>query len=223
MIVEQARKLLVNYVILFQNWLGIRKLAFWGHGKNFQATSRNQFAEWIKRIVSTRVHWWFAYNDMSTRIVRELGFPEERITSVQNAIDTDFLSKALLDLKPADIEKIRSELNIISQNVGIYVGVTSFVLFLYHDLKFLYLSKIIKQGNRFRKEKKYIKAKKCFNKTIKIYPLFTTAWNNMGNVYFNEGKVNEAIRCYKKALAINPEYINAKKNLEVVIKRAGRS
>lgn len=121
-IVEQASKLLVNYVLLFQNWFGIRKLAFWGHGKNFQATSRNQFAEWIKRIVSTRVHWWFAYNDMSARIVRELGFPEERITSVQNAIDTDFLSKTLRDLKRTDIEKVRSDLNIISQNVGIYVG-----------------------------------------------------------------------------------------------------
>jgi tetratricopeptide (TPR) repeat protein len=74
-------------------------------------------------------------------------------------------------------------------------------------------------GNNYRREKNYQKAINCFNKTLKIYPLFTTAWNNMGNVYFNQGKVNQAVMCYKKALAINPEYSNARKNLEVVSRR----
>ena len=55
-IVEQASKLLVNYVLLIQHWFNIRKLAFWGHGKNFQENSANHFGEWIKRKVSTRIH-----------------------------------------------------------------------------------------------------------------------------------------------------------------------
>jgi tetratricopeptide (TPR) repeat protein len=97
--------------------------------------------------------------------------------------------------------------------------VSSFLLFLYHDLKFFYLSRIIKKGNKYRKEKQYQKAIKCFNKTLKIYPLFTTAWNNMGNVYFNQGKINEAIQCYKRALIINPDYKNALRNLEVVSRK----
>lgn len=121
-IVEQASKLLVNYVLLLQNWLGIRKLAFWGHGKNFQETSANLFGEWIKRQVSTHIHWWFAYTEMSMRVVREMGFPKERITLVQNAVDTHFLSQSLLELKPVQITKVREELNLYSQNVGIYVG-----------------------------------------------------------------------------------------------------
>ena len=103
--------------------------------------------------------------------------------------------------------------------IGVYIVVTSFILFLYHDLKFFFLSKIVKQGNKYRKEKKYSQALKCFNKTLKIYPLFTTAWNNMGNVYYNQGKPNEAIKCYQKALDINPNYGNAKKNIAVVSKR----
>jgi len=107
-------------------------------------------------------------------------------------------------------------------NIGIFVVVSSFILFLYHDLKFFYLSKIIKQGNKYRKERKYNNALACFNKTLRIYPLFTTAWNNMGNVYFNQGKVKEALSCYKKALQINPEYINARRNYEIVSKKAGR-
>lgn len=105
-------------------------------------------------------------------------------------------------------------------SIGIYVVVTSFLLFLYHDLKFLYLTRIIKKGNTFRREKKYKEALRCFNRTLKIYPLFTTAWNNMGNVYFNLGKPNDAIKCYKRALTINPNYQNARKNLAVVAKKA---
>jgi tetratricopeptide (TPR) repeat protein len=107
-------------------------------------------------------------------------------------------------------------------SIGIYIVITSFILFLYHDLKFFYLSKIVKQGNKFRKEKQYEKAIKCFNKTLKIYPFFTTAWNNIGNVYFNQGNIEKAKRSYKRALRINPNYINAKRNLEVVSKRTGK-
>ena len=106
--------------------------------------------------------------------------------------------------------------------IGVYVVMTSFILFLYHDLKFFYLTRIIKKGNKYRKERNYKAAIKCFNKAIKIYPLFTTAWNNMGNVYFNQGKPAEAIKCYKKALSFNPAYLNAKKNLDVVSKRLNK-
>jgi tetratricopeptide (TPR) repeat protein len=103
--------------------------------------------------------------------------------------------------------------------IGVYVVVTSFLLFLYHDLKFFYLTRIIKKGNKFRREKNYQSALKCFNKALWIYPMFTTAWNNMGNVYFNQGKSDMAIKCYKKALLINPNYNNARRNLEVVGKK----
>ncbi len=105
--------------------------------------------------------------------------------------------------------------------IGIYVVATSFILFLYHDLKFFYLSRIIKKGNKYRKEKEFKAALRCFDKALRIYPLFTTAWNNMGNVYFNQGKIKKAIQCYEKALNINPDYVNAKKNLKVISKRMG--
>lgn len=121
-IVEQASKLLINYVLLFQNAIGVRKLAFWGHGKNFQTTSANRLAEWVKQKISTHVHWWFAYNDLSARVVSNLGFPSSRITSVQNAIDTKALTNALVTIKPESVEIVRKELNISSNNVAIYSG-----------------------------------------------------------------------------------------------------
>jgi tetratricopeptide (TPR) repeat protein len=103
--------------------------------------------------------------------------------------------------------------------IGVYIVITSFILFLYHDLKFFYLSRVIKKGNKLRKEKKYGAAIRCFNKALRIYPLFTTAWNNMGNVYVNQGKPEEAVRCYQKALDLNPDYNNAKKNLSVIARQ----
>jgi glycosyltransferase involved in cell wall biosynthesis len=121
-IVEQATKLLINYVLLVRNALGIQKLAFWGHGKNFHANSANGFTEWIKRLISTHVHWWFAYNDLSAATVQELGFPQERITSVQNAIDTRQLTNTLHALSSQKMEQVRRELGIHGANVAIYTS-----------------------------------------------------------------------------------------------------
>jgi glycosyltransferase involved in cell wall biosynthesis len=121
-IVEQASRFLVNYVLVFGNMLGMIKMAYWGHGRNLQAKNPNSFAEWIKRKVSTRVSWWFAYNDFSAKIVTDLGFPSERITVVQNAIDTSNLRAMRERLTLDDIEKKRAELGITGEHIGIYVG-----------------------------------------------------------------------------------------------------
>lgn len=121
-IVEQASKLLVNYVLLAQNVLGIRKMAFWGHGKNFQANSTRSLAEAVKRFVSTKVHWWFAYNELSARIVESLGFPKQRITLVQNAIDTRQLVDAKDKLREPELVYLRQEIGLKGNNIGIFCG-----------------------------------------------------------------------------------------------------
>jgi hypothetical protein len=90
-IVEQASKLILNYVLFVCQIVGLEKLCFWGHGKNFQVNRANVAGERIKLLMSHHVHWWFAYNDLSAEIVRSLGYPEDRITSVQNSIDTHHL------------------------------------------------------------------------------------------------------------------------------------
>lgn len=121
-IVEQASKLLVNYVLLIQHMLGMRKLAFWGHGKNFQARGGNRMSESVKRLVSRRVHWWFAYNELSAEVVNGLGFARDRITSVQNAIDTRQLARARTAVDPEELVRIRRELEFTGHNVCLYVG-----------------------------------------------------------------------------------------------------
>lgn len=121
-IVEQASKLLLNYILVMQNVIGIRKVAFWGHGKNFQKSSSNKFGEWIKKQISTHVHWWFAYNDLSAEIVQAMGFPRENITSVQNAIDTRSLTESFQKITQDEIVAVHKELDINSDNIAIFSG-----------------------------------------------------------------------------------------------------
>jgi glycosyltransferase involved in cell wall biosynthesis len=121
-IVEQAVKHLVNYAFLGRRLVTPQKVAFWGHGRNFQSRKPNSTQERVKRFISRHVDWWFAYNDLSASVVRELGFPADRITSVQNAIDTKALQSARDALDPRTLANLKAELGIASENVAVYTG-----------------------------------------------------------------------------------------------------
>jgi len=121
-IVEQANKLLLNYYLILMNILGRKKIAFWGHGKNFQSTSRNKTSELIKKWISSKVFWWFAYTEKCAQIVRENGFPPDQITVVQNAIDTRNLIASRKKITTEQINELKEGLHIKGSNVGLYVG-----------------------------------------------------------------------------------------------------
>jgi glycosyltransferase involved in cell wall biosynthesis len=123
-IVEQASKLLLNYVLFGQQFVGGRRLALWGHGRNFQERTASRFGEAIKRTMSRHVHWWFAYNERSAEVVRTLGFPPERITVVQNSMDTRPLISKKLELRRngAELSQLRSALELRGNNVAVYTG-----------------------------------------------------------------------------------------------------
>ena len=101
-------------------------------------------------------------------------------------------------------------------NLSIVFFIISFILLIYHDVKFFYLAKIIQDERAARGKKKYNEALKYCDKAIRIYPYFATAWNNKGNVLINMGKKKDALKCYKKALKINPDYMPAKKNIQLI-------
>ena len=121
-IVQQELKYLAYPIIQILSKLGGPPLAYWGHGKNFQDRESKSFASDVKKYLSTQVHWWFAYNDLSASIVREMGYPKERITSVGNAIDTRKLVQRRESLTPDEIARARAELGLKSENVAIYTG-----------------------------------------------------------------------------------------------------
>jgi len=121
-IVPQETKYLSTYLLLLQRVLGKFKFAFWGHGRNFQARNPRSASEKLKRFVSLKCDWWFAYNDLSAQVVKELGFPVERITSVQNAVDVQAMSTAREALNHADMLIARQELGLIGDNVAVFAG-----------------------------------------------------------------------------------------------------
>jgi glycosyltransferase involved in cell wall biosynthesis len=88
-VVEQANRHLLNYRILVPYVLrGHPRLVLWGHGADLQATGRRgRTAERVKRAISRRPFWWLAYTQGSADRVAGNGFPRERITVVQNAVD----------------------------------------------------------------------------------------------------------------------------------------
>src|SRR5206468_12634722 len=92
---EQTNSLLLNYLLLIRRGLRKHRLAFWGHGRNFQARSGLSSKEGLKKLFINQVDWWFAYTEASAKVVRESGFSPYRITVVQNAIDTNKLESAL--------------------------------------------------------------------------------------------------------------------------------
>ena len=121
-IVEQASKLLINYFLILKQHVGGPKLAFWGHGKNLMAHRASAIGERIKRIVSPRAHWWFAYNDSSAAMVENMGFPQERITVVQNTIETKSLLARKDATTPSDLEKLRRTVGLKGNNVAVFLG-----------------------------------------------------------------------------------------------------
>jgi glycosyltransferase involved in cell wall biosynthesis len=121
-IAEQANKLLVNYLLVAMNVIGIRKFAFWGHGKNFQETNSRSISEKIKSLISNKVHWWFAYNKSSAKVVEQNGYPLNKITLVQNAIDTNSLRQSYQIVTSEEIESIKSSLNLVGNNTCLYIG-----------------------------------------------------------------------------------------------------
>jgi glycosyltransferase involved in cell wall biosynthesis len=121
-IVEQATRLLLNYLLLARQTLGGTKVAFWGHGRNFQGHNANRFGEAVKRLISRWPHWWFAYTEGSAEVVRRLRYPPERITVVQNAIDTSALRRRHALVDEAELAALRERWGIRSRNVAIFVG-----------------------------------------------------------------------------------------------------
>ena len=122
-IVEQASRLLLNYVLLLRQLLRRRRVAFWGHGRSFHDQEPSAGPrERLKRWVSRHVHWWFAYNDLTAEVVRDFGFPTQRLTVVQNSTDTTSLRRLAGALTPDAIDQARHDLGLGNGKVGLFVG-----------------------------------------------------------------------------------------------------
>ncbi|WP_020532280.1 glycosyltransferase family 4 protein [Flexithrix dorotheae] len=120
-IVEQANKLVLNYLLISKRLFSKQKFAYWGHGRNMQA-NQDGFRNKFKNIFINRCDWWFAYTKGVKKYLSEMGFPSQKITAVQNAINTQSLIKDFESIENEEINELKEKLEITSENVGIYCG-----------------------------------------------------------------------------------------------------
>lgn len=122
-IVMQENRILSNYPLLLGRLWSRRKVAYWGHGKNFQSDVPHGLREQWKNFLINRVDWWFAYTATTVQILREAGYPLDHITCLDNAIDTDGFKADLASCSAHEITLEKARFGIAADGiVGLFCG-----------------------------------------------------------------------------------------------------
>jgi glycosyltransferase involved in cell wall biosynthesis len=120
LVLEHENKLVWNFWELYKP--RHYKVAFWGHGRNMQSNRPNGPSERLKRHTTLRADWYFAYTEESRRTLLEIGFPEQRITVFNNAIDTRQLG---IDHRSVGVQErvaLARSLGLEGKPVGLFLG-----------------------------------------------------------------------------------------------------
>jgi L-malate glycosyltransferase len=120
-IVESANKLILNYFLMISRLFSKPKLGFWGHGRNMQDAPES-LANKFKYLFIKNCDWWFAYTLGVKEFLVEKGYPTERITAVQNAIDTTAIIEQYAQVSDLETAQLKDQLGIKGNHVGIYCG-----------------------------------------------------------------------------------------------------
>lgn len=120
--IEQANRLLLNYLLLARKGNGGARVALWGHGTNLQRRQEGAVGRLLRQKLFDRSDWWFAYTELSARIVADSGFPLERTTVVNNAIDTAELVAGRSQYDQSRLQQLRGDLGICGDHVAVYCG-----------------------------------------------------------------------------------------------------
>lgn len=122
-IIPHENMLLENYLLLFlHRWPVKTKLAFWGHGANFQSPTRGGARQLLKEWTARQVDWWFAYTSLSAERIAAYGFPRERVTILNNAIDTAAIRTWREEMTDGESVKLLRELGLEGTNLAVFIG-----------------------------------------------------------------------------------------------------
>jgi glycosyltransferase involved in cell wall biosynthesis len=119
----QENRNLSTYPYLFRLTARQACVAYWGHGMDFQASSTDNLRQRWKRALIGRVDYWFAYTDMTVDILRRNGYPENRITNLNNSIDTTEFRRECDSVDADRIAEFLSAQKIRpGEPIGVYCG-----------------------------------------------------------------------------------------------------
>lgn len=121
-IVEQANGLLINYYLMLLRKYTSTKLGFWGHGRNRQG-KENSLSNKFKKTLINRCDHWFAYTKSVKEYLILQGYPDEKVTVVNNCFDTLKLRKQMESITEKEKDAIRDELSLdLNDDIAIYCG-----------------------------------------------------------------------------------------------------
>lgn len=120
LVVALENKLVLN--LLYQYGHPALRVGLWGHGANLQGDPRS-WRERFKLRVASRADWWFGYTEMSRPLIARSGFPDERVTVLNNAVDTSTMRQQFDAVSVADRLSWRRSHGVgADAPVGIFVG-----------------------------------------------------------------------------------------------------
>ncbi|MEW8031756.1 MAG: glycosyltransferase family 4 protein [Candidatus Thiodiazotropha endolucinida] len=122
-VIMQENRLLSNYVLLLRRILFKTPVAYWGHGANFQSIAPLGLREKWKRFLLTKVDWWFAYTEATVAILLDAGFPRDKITCLNNAIDTSEFKGQISSVTETELLELKKKYNLpVDARIGLFCG-----------------------------------------------------------------------------------------------------
>ena len=120
-IAEQAIRNVETYALAARSRIRGPAFALWGHGRTYTTEQRGHEVA-LKNALTRQASWFFAYTAGGAQYVAAHGFPRERITVVQNSIDTEWLKAQAQSANAFERAEIRSRLGIPEGRFAMFLG-----------------------------------------------------------------------------------------------------
>lgn len=125
LVVDQALRNLELYPLLLRQFAGRGPVvAMWDHGRTFHRP-QSAVEQSLKFALTRRARWFFAYTESGARAVTDNGFAADRVTVVQNAIDTTALAQAYERVTEDQLAEFRAKHGLRAGRTALYVGALS--------------------------------------------------------------------------------------------------
>ncbi|MDQ0844818.1 glycosyltransferase family 4 protein [Streptomyces sp. V1I6] len=119
LVLGQSLHSLENYPALLRR--GGPPVGLWGHGGTYTRAHPAPLRA-AKRALTLRARWFFAYTEQGAQHVIDQGFPEERVTTVRNAVDTRALAASRSRVSDTELSSMRSSYGLRPGRTALYVG-----------------------------------------------------------------------------------------------------
>ncbi len=115
-------KYLMNLWLFLLSWLRLKTVALWGLGPCME-TDQSRLSHWLRETALKAADWYFGYTRSIIPYLTRHGVSAQRITTVQNAVDTGEFRRTVASISEAQVEDAKSDLGMAGASVGIYCGI----------------------------------------------------------------------------------------------------